>query len=230
MTLSPSYCVKWHPFTALITPSPWQVHSLTARSMPLRIREGLRAGPASFPPQGHSSPARDAPSPEHLGIPWGPAAIPTRPAQVPGDTSDDSSAPPGSPRRVPRRKSGGKREHPGWCAHPEALSDPVVKVATDSYCWSKLNFGIACAYSPMGDQCYMWKLLYQVWEWTLRATHWWSHFMTGLWKAGNCDMAWATGFFYPSNFKNIAVCVSLEGKDCIKIANQILKLPLPYCS
>lgn len=113
-----------------------EVHSLTARSMPLRIREGLRVGPVSFPIQGHSSPGRDAPSPEHLGIPWGPAAIPVRPTQIPGDTSDDSSAPSGSPRRVPRRRSGGRREYPGWCARPEcgSLTDPAVQVATDSYC------------------------------------------------------------------------------------------------
>ena len=104
--------------------------------MPLRIREGLRAGPACVTLQSQSSPTRDAPSPEHLGIPWGPAAIPARPTQIPGDTSDDSSAPSGSPRRVPRRRSGGRREHPGWCARPEcgSLTDPAVHVATDSYC------------------------------------------------------------------------------------------------
>lgn len=45
--------------------------------------------------------------------------------------------------------------------------------------------------------------------------------MSGLRKAGDCDMTRATGFLHPLNIKNVAVCVSFEGKDCIKIANQI---------
>ncbi|XP_063610729.1 uncharacterized protein LOC134784558 [Penaeus indicus] len=124
------------------SPEP-RVHSLTARCVPRRFREGLKEHPAN----GHAtsktqpnhtcpSPRRDAPSPEHLGIPWGPAAIPVRPTQVHGDTSDDSSAPPGSPRRVPRRRSGGRRDTPGWYARPEcgSLTDPAVPFATDSVC------------------------------------------------------------------------------------------------
>ncbi|XP_066984844.1 uncharacterized protein [Macrobrachium rosenbergii] len=122
-----------------------EVHSLTARSVPRQFREGLRNPPRITTqnviqkPQSNPSscsPRRDAPSPEHLGIPWGPAAIPVRPTQVPGDTSDDSSAPSGSPRRVPRKRSGGRRDHPGWHTRPECgvLSDPAMHVVTDSVC------------------------------------------------------------------------------------------------
>ncbi|XP_047499270.1 uncharacterized protein LOC125045817 isoform X5 [Penaeus chinensis] len=120
-----------------------EVHSLTARCVPRRFREGLKEHPANGhvtsktqPNHTCPSPRRDAPSPEHLGIPWGPAAIPVRPTQVHGDTSDDSSAPPGSPRRVPRRRSGGRRDTPGWYARPEcgSLTDPAVPFATDSVC------------------------------------------------------------------------------------------------
>lgn len=122
---------------------PSQVHSLTARCVPRRFREGLKEHPANGhmtsktqPTHTCPSPRRDAPSPEHLGIPWGPVAIPVRPTQVHGDTSDDSSAPPGSPRRVPRRRSGGRRDTPGWYARPEcgSLTDPAVPVAADSVC------------------------------------------------------------------------------------------------
>ncbi|ROT74069.1 hypothetical protein C7M84_007447 [Penaeus vannamei] len=120
-----------------------EVHSLTARCVPRRFREGLKEHPANGhmtsktqPTHTCPSPRRDAPSPEHLGIPWGPVAIPVRPTQVHGDTSDDSSAPPGSPRRVPRRRSGGRRDTPGWYARPEcgSLTDPAVPVAADSVC------------------------------------------------------------------------------------------------
>ncbi|XP_042220931.1 uncharacterized protein LOC121865492 isoform X10 [Homarus americanus] len=121
-----------------------EVHSLTARSVPRQFREGLRNSHtisqdlSSKPPSHHSShsPRRDAPSPEHLGIPWGPAAIPIRPTQIHGDTSDDSSATSGSPRRVPRRRSGGRRDHPGWYARPEcgSLTDPATHAAADSFC------------------------------------------------------------------------------------------------
>lgn len=118
---------------------------MTARSVPRQFREGLRDPPRivtqnvlvkSQLNSSSYSPRRDAPSPEHLGIPWGPAAIPVRPTQVPGDTSDDSSAPSGSPRRVPRRRSGGRRDHPGWHARPEcgALTDPTMQTAADSVC------------------------------------------------------------------------------------------------
>lgn len=81
---------------------------------------------------------RDAPSPEHLGIPWAPAAIPSRPLQVPGDTSDDSSAPSASPRRVPRRRSLGRRDQPTYYLPRHHLSgsltDPPLHLASDSYC------------------------------------------------------------------------------------------------
>ena len=118
---------------------------MTARSVPRQFREGLRDPPriatlnVSTKAQTNissCSPRRDAPSPEHLGIPWGPASIPVRPAQVPGDTSDDSSAPSGSPRRVPRRRSGGRRDHPGWHTRPEcgALTDPALHTVADSVC------------------------------------------------------------------------------------------------
>lgn len=121
-----------------------EVHSLTARSVPRYFREGLRNPHATSQeftskPISHfssHSPRRDAPSPEHLGIPWGPVAIPVRPTQVHGDTSDDSSAPSGSPRRVHRRRSGGRRDHPAWYARPEcgSLTDPAMDAAADSFC------------------------------------------------------------------------------------------------
>lgn len=123
-----------------------QVHSLTARCVPRQFREGLRnphtvtQESISKPPTTTNctlqSPRRDAPSPEHLGIPWGPAAIPVRPTQVSGDTSDDSSTASGSPRRVPRKRSGGRRELPRWYMRPVcgSLTDPTVHVATDSFC------------------------------------------------------------------------------------------------